>query len=41
MTNKGASNIRQALMRGTEKMDDIGFERAVGELTEDKKHLKS
>ena len=41
LTNKWASNIRQAMMRGIERMDDEGFERAVGELTDDKKHLKS
>ncbi len=39
LTNKGSSNIRQAMMRGTEKMDDEGFEKAVGELTIDKHHL--
>ena len=39
MTNKGASNYRQAELRGTEKMDDAGFEQAVGELTADKHHL--
>lgn len=39
LTNKGSSNIRQAMMRGTETMDDMGFEKAVWELTEDKHHL--
>lgn len=39
LTNKGASNYRQAELRGTEKMDDAGFEQAVGELTADKHHL--
>ncbi|USN58036.1 MAG: hypothetical protein H6767_06920 [Candidatus Peribacteria bacterium] len=29
LTNKGASNIRQAEMRGIETMDDMGFEQAV------------
>lgn len=41
LTNKGSSNIRQAMMRGVERMDDTGFERAVAELTDDKKSLKS
>ncbi|NUJ97425.1 hypothetical protein HGA92_01400 [Candidatus Gracilibacteria bacterium] len=39
LTNKGSSNIRQAMMRGTEKMDDEGFEKAVGELSSDNHHL--
>lgn len=39
LTNKGSSNIRQAMMRGTEDMDDAWFEKAVGELTPDKHHL--
>ena len=39
LTNKWASNLRQAELRGREKMDDIGFERAVAELTSDKHHL--
>lgn len=39
LTNKGASNLRQAELRGQEKMDDAGFEKAVAELTEDKHHL--
>ena len=41
LTNKWSSNIRQAMMRWVEEMDDAGFERAVGELTDDKKSLKS
>ncbi|MDD5213152.1 MAG: hypothetical protein PHG82_01895 [Candidatus Gracilibacteria bacterium] len=39
LTNKGSSNLRQATMRGIDKMDDSGFEQAVGELTPDKHHL--
>lgn len=39
LTNKWASNLRQANLRGIEKMDDAGFERAVAELSEDKKQL--
>jgi Dolichyl-phosphate-mannose-protein mannosyltransferase len=39
LTNKWVSNYRQAELRGTEKMDDAGFEQAVGELTPDKHHL--
>ncbi|MDD4152012.1 MAG: glycosyltransferase family 39 protein, partial [Candidatus Gracilibacteria bacterium] len=39
LTNKGSSNLRQATMRGIDKMDDDGFEKAVGELTPDKHHL--
>ncbi len=39
LTNKWSSNIRQAIMRWIEKKDDIWFEKAVWELTEDKKHL--
>lgn len=39
LTNKGSSNIRQAMMRGTETMDDSGFEKAVWELTLDKHNL--
>lgn len=39
LTNKGASNLRQAELRGSEHMDDAGFEQAVAELTADKKHL--
>ncbi|MFA5917225.1 MAG: hypothetical protein WC850_03215 [Candidatus Gracilibacteria bacterium] len=41
LTNKGSSNLRQAELRGSEKMDDEGFEQAVGELTIDNHHLKS
>ncbi|MDD3303190.1 MAG: hypothetical protein PHN31_06560, partial [Candidatus Gracilibacteria bacterium] len=41
LTNKGSSNLRQAELRGSEKMDDEGFEQAVGELTSDNHHLKS
>jgi len=39
LTNKGASNLRQAELRWVEKMDDSGFEKAVAELTEDKSQL--
>ena len=39
LTNKWASNLRQAELRGTKKLDDAGFERAVAELTPDKRHL--
>lgn len=39
LTNKGASNLRQAELRGIDRMDDAGFEQAVWELTPDKKHL--
>lgn len=39
LTNKWASNLRQAELRGTEKMDDNWFEQAVAELTDDKHHL--
>lgn len=39
LTNKGASNLRQAELRGQDKMDDAGFEQAVAELTADKHHL--
>lgn len=39
LTNKGSSNLRQAQLRGIDHMDDIGFERAVAELTDDKQHL--
>lgn len=41
LTNKWASNIRQAMMRGVERMDDDGFEKAVGELDESKTKLIS
>ncbi|NDK10027.1 hypothetical protein GW846_04555 [Candidatus Gracilibacteria bacterium] len=39
LTNKGASNLRQAELRGQTQMDDAGFEQAVAELTADKHHL--
>ncbi len=39
LSNKGSSNLRQAQLRGKEKMDDAGFEQAVAELTPDLKHL--
>ncbi len=39
LTNKWASNLRQAELRGQEKMDDAWFEQAVAELTADKHHL--
>ena len=39
LSNKWSSNIRQAIMRGKEEMDDDGFEKAVAELTPDSKHL--
>ncbi len=39
LTNKWASNLRQAELRGQEQMDDSWFERAVAELTSDNKHL--
>ena len=39
LTNKWASNLRQAELRGRDKMDDIGFEKAVAELTPDNQHL--
>jgi hypothetical protein len=39
LTNKGASNLRQAELRGQAQMDDAGFERAVAELTPDKHQL--
>ncbi|MDC0506282.1 hypothetical protein OAN96_01670, partial [Candidatus Gracilibacteria bacterium] len=39
LTNKGASNLRQAELRGIERLDDSGFEQAVAELTDDKQHL--
>jgi hypothetical protein len=39
LTNKWASNFRQAQMRGIEKQDDVWFERAVWELTQDNHHL--
>lgn len=39
LTNKWASNLRQAELRWQERLDDDGFERAVAELTDDKHHL--
>jgi len=39
LSNKGSSNLRQAIMRWKEEMDDDGFEKAVAELTSDNKHL--
>ncbi|MDD5769464.1 MAG: hypothetical protein PHE25_00705 [Candidatus Gracilibacteria bacterium] len=39
LTNKGSANLRQAELRGVSKMDDDGFEQAVGELTSDNHHL--
>ncbi len=39
LSNKGSSNLRQATLRGKEKMDDEGFEQAVAEMTPDSKHL--
>ena len=39
LTNKWASNLRQAELRGQERMDDAGFEQAVAELTADNQHL--
>ncbi len=39
LTNKWASNLRQAELRGQDKMDDAGFEQAVAELTLDNHHL--
>jgi hypothetical protein len=41
LTNKWSSNLRQAELRGSEKMDDEWFEQAVWELTSDNHHLKS
>ena len=41
LSNKGSSNLRQAILRWKEKMDDEGFEKAVAELTLDSKHLIS
>lgn len=41
LTNKWASNLRQAELRGQEKMDDEGFEQAVAELTKDNHYLIS
>ena len=39
LTNKWASNLRQAELRGVEHMSDAGFEQAVAELTDDKTQL--
>lgn len=39
LTNKWASNWRQAELRGRDHMDDLGFEEAVAGLTEDKTSL--
>jgi len=39
LTNKWASNLRQAELRGVDKMDDAGFEQAVAELTADNTKL--
>ncbi len=39
LTNKWASNLRQAELRGVERMDDAGFEQAVAELSPDKHQL--
>ena len=39
LTNKWASNLRQAELRGVERMDDAGFEQAVAELTPDNTQL--
>ena len=39
LSNKGSSNLRQAIMRWKIEMDDDGFEKAVAELTTDNKHL--
>lgn len=39
LTNKWASNLRQAELRWVEKMDDAGFEKAVAELTPDNTQL--
>lgn len=41
LTNKWSSNLRQAELRWTDKMDDEWFEQAVWELTSDNHHLKS
>lgn len=41
LTNKWSSNLRQAELRWTEKMDDEWFEKAVWELTADNHNLKS
>ncbi len=39
LSNKWSSNLRQAILRWKEEMDDAGFEKAVAELTPDSKHL--
>ncbi len=39
LTNKWASNLRQAELRWQDKMDDAWFEQAVAELTADNHHL--
>lgn len=39
LTNKWASNLRQAELRWTQRLDDNWFEQAVAELTTDKHHL--
>lgn len=39
LSDKWSSNLRQAIMRWKEQMDDSWFEKAVGELTPDSKHL--
>lgn len=39
LSNKWSSNLRQAILRWKEEMDDDGFEKAVAELTPDSKHL--
>ena len=39
LTNKWSSNLRQAILRWQNKMDDDWFEKAVAELTTDKHHL--
>ena len=41
LTNKWSSNLRQAELRWTEKMDDDWFEQAVWELTDDNHYLKA
>ena len=41
LTNKWASNLRQAELRWVERMDDAGFEQAVAELTLDNKNIVS
>ncbi len=39
LTNKWASNLRQAELRWIEQLDDSGFEQAVAQLTPDNQHL--